>query len=881
MPSPRPTRVPFPVRGLHEESGFDEMPPRTTTHMTNVRAQDTILGRARGGRRPGLSKWSDSQVNGSEAVQAMLKIVRSGGYSNSLTGVLMCGGYSSSFGQAIEVNSGLAVSHIAGTSGSPLFDPGGQVFGFDKDGEGSYYLLTNENTGYTGAGSARSVFKVDSGGNLIWSYNPDTVGATPAAMCYEPVNNRIYIACQSWTIASVTYRLVSLNAENGELVWALDIGAGSTNDMVVPGPDGTIYFGTNDTTNWPSTDGTTYSIFRVSAAGTVVAAYNTGDDVTCIAYNAEEGTVLFGGRNVSTTWTGSGGANANMFHADAYDFSVLTGIEVARGVTQTKKIHSCGFLTADTFVYGHGLESGTNVFAFGMGGSSLWTFNTGAATAEESPAVCVGVDGEVYVGGSENSSEDVWRLNGTTGAEEASTNTPFDGGTTFLSGRAVQTGVDSSILLTRATSLVTVAGGTVKRIRGNSVILPANGTNAMTREPYRVNMEQLFARIYMVDGENSKIYDLADETVKNWAAEVTANGSGTLPANARLLTRYRGRMVLAGTYGDPHNWHMSRQGNALDWNTAPSVVTAQIPVSGNNSEAGLVGDIITALIPFSDDAMLFGCDSSLWQMSGDPAAGGAIDMVSDRTGVAWGQAWTKDPGNRVYFLGTDGIYAIEINSKPVSLTDSRIAERFKNIDLSNTRVFMEWDAILKGLVVLVANIPADTTTMFFWDSQQDSWSIDEYPASVGPSAIYAYDAEEAEDTAFLLGGKDGYIRRVDSSAVDDDGTGITNAVRFPPIPIGDGQTEGILTDVIATLGENSGAVTMRAYVGQTAEQVAAATTPRFVRTLRAGTNNVSVQRCRGRWVQIELGQTAGQTRWACESLYVKGQESGFQGPLRI
>lgn len=881
MPSRRPKAkrgpvdVPFPLEGLRDGVSYDEYGPANTTKASNVRARDSIEYRMRGGARPGLSKFAASQINGSNAVQNMLKIIRSGGYSNSLTGILVGGGFSGTSGWAIELDTQLNDTEIAGTGGSPLFNPGGQVYGFDKDGEGSYYLLTAENSSYTGAGSAKSVFKISSTGTLLWSYNPDTVGATPAAMCYEPLNDRVYIACQSWTISGTVYQLVALDASDGSVVWGLQIGAGSTSDMVIPGPDGTIFFGCNSTTTYPNTDSvTTYSIFRVSAAGTIVGSYDTGTAVTCIAYNPSADTVLFGSRTTSTTWTGGGGADANMFRAVSADFSSLIGIDVANGTGGTKKIHSCAFLTDDTFVYGHELESSANVSAFGTDGIIDWDFApaAGATSSEEAPTVAVGVDGEVYVIATGNDSKDVWKLDGTDGSVDATANTGLWGtASAFLATRAVQTGTDSNVLLTRDTSLVVAAGGTVKRLKGETLITPTNGSGAMTAEPYRINMAQLYSKIYMVDGDNSKIYDLADETVKDWATEVTGSGSGTLPDRPRLITRYRGRIVVAAQQADPHNWHMSRQGNPLDFNTAPTVSSAQQPVSGNNAEAGLVGDIITALVPFDDDAMLFGCDNSIWQMSGDPAAGGVIDKVPGDTGMAW-NAWARDPQGIVYFFGVDGVYAIAKNQAPQRISAGRLDKTFRDIDLANNRVLMEWDFLRDELWIVIAGIDSATaTTCYVWNREANSWTTDSYPASMGPAVMYAYDSEKPDDTSMLLGCRDGYIREVDETADDDDGTTVTSTVRSAPIALNDDLSEGVIAGISCTLGESSGSVTMKVYVGQTAEQVVDASTPRYTRTLTAGRNAFATQPVRGRWAQIEL---VGTSRWALESLSFELAETG-------
>ena len=126
----------------------------------------------------------------------------------------------------------------------------------------------------------------------------------------------------------------------------------------------------------------------------------------------------------------------------------------------------------------------------------------------------------------------------------------------------------------------------------------------------------------------------------------------------------------------------------------------------------------------------------------------------------------------------------------------------------------------------------------------------------------------------LLGCKDGYIREVLDTATNDDGTTISSNIRFQPIALTDGDTEGVLTAVHAILAESSADVTLKVYVGQTAEQCMTETTPRVARTLTAGRNAITRQPVRGRYAQVEL---VGTGRWALENLYVTLRPGGLAG----
>jgi len=434
-------------------------------------------------------------------------------------------------------------------------------------------------------------------------------------------------------------------------------------------------------------------------------------------------------------------------------------------------------------------------------------------------------------------------------------------------------GVES--LATRETSLVVVAGGSVYKIAEGFRLTPDAGGGAMTTALGRVQSQAAYSKVFLVDGSNSKFFDLATNTVKTWATEVTGSGEGTLPANARLVALYRGRIVLSGVKSDPHNWFMSRVGDPLDWDYSPATTSLTDPVAGNLSPAGLIGDVVTALIPVTDDVMLFGGDSSIWQMTGDPAGGGAVDLVSDQTGIAFGRAWAKDPSGAVYFLGIDGVYRMRIGEYPVSITEGRLDRDFENLDLIANTAQLGWDFLRRQLWVVIMPVDGESDgTIFVWDQQTDSWWQDEYPAAIGPSAIYGFDSDKVDDTAYLLGGRDGYIRRVDPTAADDDGTGITSKVRFKPILAGDPAGKLRLEETTAIMGSGSGDVDLRIYAGQTAEELYDAATARMKKVLTAGRNPSIRQRIQAAALAVELGQSDASSRWALERLNVRVSPTG-------
>lgn len=57
----------FPLKGIHKGSPASKQAPLTSPLLLNVRPQESLSGRLRGGQRPGLDKWGEgTQIGSSE-----------------------------------------------------------------------------------------------------------------------------------------------------------------------------------------------------------------------------------------------------------------------------------------------------------------------------------------------------------------------------------------------------------------------------------------------------------------------------------------------------------------------------------------------------------------------------------------------------------------------------------------------------------------------------------------------------------------------------------------------------------------------------------------------------------------------------------------------
>jgi len=171
-------------------------------------------------------------------------------------------------------------------------------------------------------------------------------------------------------------------------------------------------------------------------------------------------------------------------------------------------------------------------------------------------------------------------------------------------------------------------------------------------------------QLWIVDGTHMRVYDPATNVLSAWTAS-----AGSLPhdnANyPRLIETWRGRTFLSGISSDPQNWFLTRVSDPTDFDTNPALPSPDQAIFGNNSPLGLIGDVVTCFIPFSDDVAIVGGDHSIYLFNGDPMAGGQIDLVNDGIGMVWGRPWCRGPDGMVYFFSNRmAIFSIAPGQQP-------------------------------------------------------------------------------------------------------------------------------------------------------------------------------------------------------------------------
>jgi hypothetical protein len=372
-------------------------------------------------------------------------------------------------------------------------------------------------------------------------------------------------------------------------------------------------------------------------------------------------------------------------------------------------------------------------------------------------------------------------------------------------------------------------------------------------------------KLWFADGSNWCVYTPSTNTVNTWAPS-----AGLLPVDSagnapRLIATWRGRTCLAGLLFDPQSIFMSKVGDPTNWDYSPLSTTATEAVALTVGQQGFVGDVITALVPYTDDVMLVGTDHELHLINGDPLAGGQVDLLSDKIGMAWGQAcWTKDPYGAVYFVSNrTGIYMLTPGQGPPQRISQGIEQLLQTIDTGANTFTLLWDDRWQGLHVFVTTTGANAVnTHFFWEQRVNAWWTDQFASTnYNPLCACIFDGNAPGDRVGIIGSWDGYVRFFDPTVSTDNTFSFTSQVVIGPVLTKD-LDEVILKDLQAVFAEGSGDVTFEILVGSSAEK-ALASTPVETGTWSAGRNLTSHIRYAGHAIYVRLTSTKA---WAMESL---------------
>ena len=377
--------------------------------------------------------------------------------------------------------------------------------------------------------------------------------------------------------------------------------------------------------------------------------------------------------------------------------------------------------------------------------------------------------------------------------------------------------------------------------------------------------------IYYVNGTDTKVIDPTASTFAN----ITAS-AGTVPTLCRIAVNWRSRLVLSQQDASPQNVYLSKAGDPTNWDFNPTPANATQAVALNaSSSAGRIGQPVRALIPFRDDVLIIGCDHSLFAMVGDPADGGTITTISDSLGVLQRDAWTIAPNGAVYFVGHGGFYVMNSpTSVPINLALGVYEQFFNGLDRKGNYIMCQWDRDNEGCWIFVTLIETGESTHLWYDSKLKAFWPQRFPDAQGPLCTTLYDGDAYGDRAIYLGGRDGFVRKIDPTALNDDGTPISSYVFIGPFnpygPFGKAK----LVELEGVTGEGTTNLVYEIRSGDDARAALAAVYDFQLSWTTVGRQPKVRQRARGNTMVLKLQNAVDLNRWSLERVAAMFEPSG-------
>jgi hypothetical protein len=227
------------------------------------------------------------------------------------------------------------------------------------------------------------------------------------------------------------------------------------------------------------------------------------------------------------------------------------------------------------------------------------------------------------------------------------------------------------------------------------------------------------------------------------------------------------------------------------------------------------------------------------------------------------------PDGAIFYFGTrGGVWKMNPPvGQPERITATSLDERFADVDPSLFVIDMAWSQRLQGFFLMLTPIDGSATTHYFYDYRNQSWWPDVFQDSdLDPFVIAEFDADEPTDRAVLFGGQDGYVRKVDPDAKDDDAFKIDSYAVLGPMR-GKGAKLAKLTSLQAVLGSESDRVEYSVRRGLDSEEAFNAT------AIHTGTwlsqRNPADRRGADGVIYLKVGNSLKTEAFALESLIVE------------
>lgn len=295
-----------------------------------------------------------------------------------------------------------------------------------------------------------------------------------------------------------------------------------------------------------------------------------------------------------------------------------------------------------------------------------------------------------------------------------------------------------------------------------------------------------------------------------------------VPQGNHLLTRYLGRMVLAGE--PEHICWMSRAGYPNDWEFGAPPDDLARAVESHASEWGALSGPITALIAFSDDYLLFGQRDSIWRLVGDPLAGGRTVNVTQAIGILGYRAWCITPESELVFMGSEGLFRLAPGgmSFPVPISRDQLPRELLGINPLVYNVVLVYDRVAVGIHIFILHTSGGSRKHWWFDWRNKTFWPVELNVEDVPYDAFWYEGDLETAAAAILGCEDGGLRQFSDSSTAEPGEHFESYCDYGPIRLANVDSKRGVLNTVRLFQKGSTSVNVDVRVGGSAEEAYAA-----------------------------------------------------------
>lgn len=217
----------------------------------------------------------------------------------------------------------------------------------------------------------------------------------------------------------------------------------------------------------------------------------------------------------------------------------------------------------------------------------------------------------------------------------------------------------------------------------------------------------------------------------------------------------------------------------------------------------------------------------------------------------------------------------------------------EDADPTTHRITLGYDRKNFGIVVTITKLSDGTNSNYYINLKNEEIGLfpESYPEECSVYSMHYYDANDKSYRDLLIGCRDGYIRKFDPTAKDDDigntNEAISSYVLYPIMQMGEEDQEGKLTSLIVDIAggaaggshADSDAVTYSVYAANDAEtlieDIKDGATPKYTGTFTStGLQNTLRKRVRGAFIAVKFSNSTASQTFAINRVIAKAKEAG-------